>query len=123
MCLIARHLEEAGIPTFCLGSALDIFQAGRPPRSAFVGFPLGHTSGPPFDAAQQYTILRDAMRAFEAAVTPGEIVTLDAAWPDGDGWKAQVTDEDHGDTRAPRDTTPRYQTEQDRVLAEAHAAG
>ena len=120
MCLIARHLEAAGIPTFCLGSALDILQAGRPPRAAFVDFPLGHSSGPPFDAAQQYTILRDAFRAFET-VAAGEIVTLDAVWPDGDGWKASSADTDQGDTRAPRDMTPRYQTEQDRVLAEAAA--
>lgn len=121
MCLIARHLEAAGIPTFCLGSALDILQAGRPPRGAFVDFPLGHSSGPPFDATQQYTILRDAFQAFETAAA-GEIVTLEATWPDGDGWKASSADTDQGDTRAPRDMTPRYQTEQDRVLAETGAA-
>lgn len=122
MCLIARHLEAAGIPTFCLGSALDILQAGRPPRAAFVDFPLGHSSGPPFDEAQQYAIVRDAMRAFEAAETPEQIVALDVAWPDGDGWKAASTDADQGDTRAPRDLTPRYQTDEDRLLAEACAA-
>ena len=122
VCLIARHLEDAGIPTFCLGSALDILQAGRPPRAAFVDFPLGHSSGPPFEEAQQYSIVRDAMRAFQDAETSETIVRLDATWPAGDGWKASSADTDQGDTRQPRDMTPRYQTEEDRILAEASAA-
>lgn len=120
VCLIARHLEAAGIPTFCLGSALDILRAGRPPRAAFVDFPLGHSAGPPFDTVQQYTILRDAMRAFGSMAVPEEIIQLDAVWPGGDGWKAESADTDQGDTRAPRDMTPRYQTDEDRVLAETN---
>ena len=122
VCLIARHLEASGIPTFCLGSALDIMQAGRPPRAAFVDFPLGHSSGPTFDAAQQYAIVRDAIQAFEAADAAETIVHLDASWPEGDGWKVSSADTDQGDTRAPRDMTPRYQTDEDRILAEASAA-
>jgi hypothetical protein len=117
VCLIARHLEAAGIPTFCLGSALDIMQAGRPPRAAFVDFPLGHSSGPPFDEKQQYTIVRDAMRAFQTASAPETIVQLNATWPEGNGWKTNSSDTDQGDTRAPRDMTPRYQTEEDRIEA------
>ncbi|MDD9903469.1 MAG: hypothetical protein OXT06_07870 [Rhodospirillaceae bacterium] len=97
-------------------------QAGRPPRAAFVDFPLGHSSGPPFDAAQQYAIVRDAIQAFEAAHAPETIIHLDASWPEGDGWKASSADTDQGDTRAPRDMTPRYQTDEDRVLAETSAA-
>ncbi len=122
VCLIARHLEDAGIPTFCLGSALDILQAGRPPRAAFVDFPLGHSSGSPFDEAQQYAIVRDAMWAFQSAETPETIVHIDATWPEGEDWKVNSANTDQGDTRAPRDMTPRYQTEEDRILAEANAA-
>lgn len=102
-----------------MGSALDILRAGRPPRGAFVDFPLGHTSGPPLDEGQQYRIVRDALAAFEAIETPGEIRHLDAVWPEGDEWKAGAMRADGGDTRAPRDLTPRYQTEEDRELAEA----
>ena len=105
MCLIARHLEDAGIPTFCLGSALDILQAGRPPRAAFVDFPLGHSSGSPFDEAHQYAIVRDAMRAFQSAETPETIVHIDATWPEGEDWKVSSANTDQGDTRAPRDMT------------------
>ncbi|NKB60293.1 MAG: hypothetical protein GKS00_28635 [Alphaproteobacteria bacterium] len=104
-----------------MASALDIMQAGNPPRAAFVDFPLGHTVGPPFDPEQQYRIVRDGFRAFEAISAPGEIVHLDGTWPSGDDWKAQAARADGGDTRSPRDETPRYQTEEDRRLAEAHA--
>lgn len=120
VCLIARHLEAAGIPTFCMGSALDILQAGHPPRGAFVDFPLGHTVGPPFEPEQQYQIVRDGFQAFESIETAGEIRTIDTAWPAGDDWKVKAADGDGGDTRAPRDMTPRYQTDEDRQLAEAN---
>ena len=62
------------------------------------------------------------MRAFQDAETSETIVRLDATWPAGDGWKASSADTDQGDTRQPRDMTPRYQTEEDRILAEASAA-
>ena len=42
----------------CVGSAIDIFQAGRPPRATFVDYPLGHSSGKPFDTADQLSIRR-----------------------------------------------------------------
>jgi hypothetical protein len=121
VCLVARHLEAAGIPTFCMGSALDILQAGNPPRAAFVDFPLGHTVGAPFEPNQQYQIVRDGFRAFDTIETPGDIRHLDADWPAGDDWKSKAADGDGGDTRAPRDLTPRYQTEEDRQVAEADA--
>lgn len=118
MCLVARHLEAAGIPTLCMGSALDILLAGRPPRAAFVDFPLGHTVGPPFDPDQQYRIVREGLMALESIERPEEIHRIAVRWPDGENWKAGAADSGGGDTRAPRDLTPRYQTEEDRRLAE-----
>ena len=54
MSLAARRLEALGIPTLCLGSALDILEAGAPPRAVFVDYPLGHSAGKPFqDRIQQ----------------------------------------------------------------------
>lgn len=119
MCLVARHLEAAGIPTICLASALDIVQAGDPPRVAFTDFPLGHTAGPPGDGEQQYRIVRDSLRALESISEPGEIRHLDVSWPDGDAWRIEAERGDSGDERSPRDTEPRYQTAQDRQLAAA----
>ncbi len=65
-------------------SALDITQAVKPPRSVFVNFPLGHQTGKPYDANLQRRIVRDAMRAFEAIETPGQIVELPYVWDAGD---------------------------------------
>ncbi len=69
--LIARVVEEAGIPTLCMTSALDITQSVKPPRAVFVNFPLGHQTGRPNDPGIQRQIVRDAMRAFESISTPG----------------------------------------------------
>ncbi|MCH9670250.1 MAG: hypothetical protein K0U93_02265 [Gammaproteobacteria bacterium] len=118
MSLIARHLESHGIPTLCLASALDIIEAGNPPRAVFVDYPLGHTTGQPFDAADQLNVLRSAMTAFEAIKTPGEIVHLPNQWNGDDTWRAKAARADGDDTRQPRDMSPQYQTEEDRRLAE-----
>jgi hypothetical protein len=117
-CLIARDLEAHGIATVTIGSALDILQAGRPPRGLFVDYPLGHSVGRPFDRENQRAIVGDALAAFELITTPGEIRHLDYQWSDNDDWKTQATDSSSGDTRAPRDTSPQYQTAGDRIAAE-----
>jgi hypothetical protein len=112
--LAARHLESLGIPTLCLGSALDILEAGAPPRAVFLDYPLGHSTGKPFDRADQARVLRAALGAFDS---PGGIVRLEAAWGD-DAWRAAAGATRGDDTRMPRDTSPQYQTEDDRRLAE-----
>jgi len=103
-----------------MASALDIITAGRPPRAAFVDYPLGHTSGKPFDATDQLRVTRAALAAFETITRPGELVTIPGHWADDDGWQAEAMRADAGDQRSPRDTTPRYQHEEDRRLAEAN---
>ena len=119
MSLIARHLEASGLPTLCIVSALDIIESGRPPRAAFVDYPLGHTSGRAFDTDNQIAIVTAALRAFETIDTAGQIVNLPFQWSADQSWRRAVTDSNQGDTREPRDTTPRYQSDADRVLAEA----
>lgn len=117
-CLIARDLEANGISTVVIGSALDILEAGNAPRSVFVDYPLGHTVGRPFDPANQRAIVRDALAAFESITTPGEINHLDYRWSDSDAWKSEASNTKGGDTRAPRDLSPQYQTDSDRIAAE-----
>ena len=97
-------------------------RGGRPPRAVFVDYPLGHTTGKPFDAADQKGILRDALRAFESIATPESLVDLGRRWADDDGWKQAAADASSGDQRQPRDLTPRYQHEADRLAAEAAGA-
>lgn len=118
MGLIARALEAEGIPTLCMGSALSIMEAVRPPRGVFVDFPLGHTSGKPFDTAQQDDLLARTLQAFERIRTPGEIVRFDDCWADDDAWKLPVLHPD-GDDRSERRDTPQYQLDADREAAEA----
>ena len=78
--LIARAVEEAGIPTLSMTSALDITQLVKPPRSVFVNFPLGHETGPPDQPELQRRIVTDAMRAFESITAPASIVELPYIW-------------------------------------------
>lgn len=119
MCLIARHLEENGIPTLIIASALDITLSGRPPRGVFVDYPLGHTAGKPFDTDDQLGILRAALKSFDEIETAETIHHLDLSWGSDESWKQDATDASSGDQRQPRDTTPRYQLEADRLAAEA----
>ena len=118
MSLIARFLEAQGIPTLCMASALDIIEAGNPPRVVFLDFPLGHTAGRPFEPENQWLVLRDALAAFEAIREPGSVVRLRYRWSGSDDWKTRNMNPHRGDVRAPRGTEPVYQTEADRRAAE-----
>ena len=122
MSLVARHLEAHGIPTLCLGSALDIIESGQPPRSVFVNYPLGHTSGKPFDPTDQRVITQAAIRQFGAIDAPGTVVHLSHRWTDDDEWIRAAANPEAGDVRQARDNSPRYQTAEDRRLAEALGA-
>jgi len=116
--LIARHLEENGTPTMILGSALDIMQAARPPRITFLDYPLGHSSGRPGDKAEQLAVVRAALAGFDATRTE-QVNSLPYRWSGNNDWRQQATDTSSGDQRQPRDETPRYQFEADRLQAEA----
>jgi len=114
--LIARHAEQAGIPTLCMGSALDILREVNPPRIAFVDFPLGHTAGKPNDPEMQRDLLVQALDAFRSMKEPGSIKMLNFRWSESDEWKQTAFR--GGDGRTPRHDTPQYQTEEDRIRAE-----
>ncbi|MGO9452878.1 MAG: hypothetical protein ACLQDV_17855 [Candidatus Binataceae bacterium] len=87
--LIARAVEEAGIPTLSMTSALDITRAVKPPRAVFVNFPLGHQTGKPNQPDLQRQIVRDALRAFETIKSPGTIIELPYVWDANDrSWEA-----------------------------------
>lgn len=80
MGLVARVVEEAGIPTVVVSTARDLSAQVKPPRTVFVNFPMGNPFGKAFDANQQRTILRDALHALESVARGGEIVDLPYAW-------------------------------------------
>jgi len=113
--LIARHFESNGLPTLILGSGLDILQSGKPPRAQFVNYPLGFEAGRFRDKKNQFEVVQHALGGFETMLAPG-IKPMPFEWPQG--WD-MIRDREKNqlDQRSPRDTTPQYQTEQDRVLA------
>ena len=78
--MIARGIETAGIPTVSMSSAYDITSLVKPPRTFFVNYPLGHTTGKPFDRENQIAILREALGRAKEITTPGTIVELPYAW-------------------------------------------
>ena len=57
-------------------------------------------------------------RALETATSPGHIVDLNRSWSVPD-WRASMMTTDSGDTREARDTTPQYQFDEDRRVAES----
>ena len=105
-----------GLPTLILGSALDILKAGRPPRAKFVNYPLGFESGRFEDRQNQFDVVVEALRGFDEMTTPG-IDPLPFEWLPG--WE-MVDERERGklDHRSPRTTTPQFQTEEDRLMAE-----
>ena len=80
MGLIARAIEEAGIPTVSMSSALDISTLVKPPRTFFVNYPLGHTTGKPFDRNNQMQIIKAALGGAGDIGKPGTIVQLPFEW-------------------------------------------
>ncbi|MEN9727547.1 MAG: hypothetical protein RL434_1913 [Pseudomonadota bacterium] len=119
--LVARHLEANGIPTLCLGSALDILRAGHAPRAVFVDYPLGHSAGQPFDEADQLDVVTAALRAFEEIAAPGDLVMLPNRWPEV-SWALESESNEGGDTREARDESPQWQLPEDREAAIAAGA-
>jgi hypothetical protein len=127
VCLIARQLEAAGIPTVTLTSARDITAAANPARAVFVDYPLGHTAGRVDETDLNRSIVSAAMAQVSQATEPGTIVDLTLRWADTDDWKdsvMRVSTSSSGkkstvDDRVARLDTPQYQTAYD---AEAAAA-
>ncbi|MDP6874845.1 MAG: hypothetical protein QF521_15060 [Alphaproteobacteria bacterium] len=90
MSLVARHLEENGIPTVVAAAARDIVETCGVPRLLFTDFPLGNPCGEPGDVAQQRQIVGMAMVLFETAAEPRTTVQTPFTWSKGDAWKSKV---------------------------------
>ena len=80
MGLVARVVEEAGIPTITVSTGRDITALVNPPRTLFLNYPMGNTFGPPGDAAMQSEILRAALNLAVTASEPGVLVDSPLRW-------------------------------------------
>jgi hypothetical protein len=88
--LVARYLEEQGIPTVVFGCARDIVEHCGVPRFVFTDFPLGNPTGRPFDPASQRHILGLGLELLESATAPRTTVESPCQWSADPAWKARV---------------------------------
>lgn len=94
MGVLSRVVELAGIPTVSVTGARDITERVRPPRAAYLDFPLGYSLGRPFRADEQRQIVADVLALAEGVRTPGEIVDLPYVWPEA-GWEDRIVAQYH----------------------------
>lgn len=80
MGLIARAIETAGIPTVSISITKDLTESVGVPRAVFVKWPLGHPLGEPQNAAQQRTLIFDALHLLKTTQTPGIIAEPGYRW-------------------------------------------
>lgn len=69
--LIARALEEAGIPTIIIGVERDVIDSVRPPRTAYYPGTLGSVVGKPNWKEYQLRVLDETLRWIETFDQPG----------------------------------------------------
>ena len=91
MSLVARYLEEQGIPTVVFGYARDIVEHCGVPRFVFTDFSLGNPTGRPFDHASQRHILGLGLELLETATAPRTTVESPYQSSADPTWKAKVT--------------------------------
>ena len=80
MGLVARVVEEVGIPTVVVSTGRDLSAQVKAPRTVFVNFPMGNPFGRPFDATQQRAILLDVLHALERVHEGGALIDLPYTW-------------------------------------------
>ena len=87
MSLVARTLEESGIPTVVIGSARDIVEECGVPRFLFSDFPLGNPCGKPEDSMMQRDMIGYAFDLLETARMPRTTVQSPFVWDEDTSWK------------------------------------
>lgn len=123
MSLLARHLEENGITTLVIGSAIDIVEHCGVPRYLHNDFPLGNPCGVPYDEAMQLDILREGLALLENASQARSTVRTVFGWKNDD-WRddyALIDDSNREELRL-RGERRRQQQADDRAAGKSRAA-
>lgn len=94
MSLVARHLEESGLPTVVISSARDIVENVGVPRHVFVDFPLGNPCGEPHRPDMQLAIVSMALDLLVTADRPRTTVQAPYVWSKGQRWKELIFTEE-----------------------------
>ncbi|MHA1113193.1 MAG: glycine/sarcosine/betaine reductase selenoprotein B family protein [Alphaproteobacteria bacterium] len=92
--IVARVVEEAGIPTVTVSVGRDISSLVRPPRTVFANFPMGAPFGRPGEVELQRSILRDALELAASATEPG--IFVDLPYDFGAPWDVTLGNMDPG---------------------------
>jgi hypothetical protein len=79
--VLARRIEDAGIPTVVVTMMPDVAAGLGTPRVVGVEFPFGHSFGMPGDRRMQRTVLKTALAVLAGANAPGTRVDVDVEWP------------------------------------------
>lgn len=87
MSLVARYLEEHGLPTVVFGCARDIVEHCGVPRFVFTDFPLGNPCGKPDNAMMQRAIVGTAFDLLETARHPRTTVQTPFHWDVTGAWR------------------------------------
>ena len=85
--LLARYLEEAGIPTVIMGAAKDIVEYCGVPRLLFSDFPLGNAAALPDNEQSQDSNFELALRLLESAPSARATVQSPLVWDSDPSWK------------------------------------
>ncbi len=78
--LVARVIEQQGIPTVALSIVREATEKTPPPRALYLRFPFGHALGEPGKRDQQLAVLYLAFRLLFEAEAPGTIRDAKLRW-------------------------------------------
>jgi D-proline reductase (dithiol) PrdB len=91
--LVARYLEEHGLPTVLFSNARDITMSANVPRTVFTNYPLGNPVGRPHGVDDQHATLRAGLQLLETAKAP-TIIERDSVWSDSREWMRLIFTEE-----------------------------
>jgi hypothetical protein len=88
--VLARRIEDAGIPTVVVTMMPVTAEQLLAPRIVGVEFPFGHPFGLPGDRPLQRRVLATAVTLLAGASAPGARVDIDVEWPQprGEAYRA-----------------------------------
>lgn len=95
MPVLARRIEDAGIPTVVVTMMPALATTQLAPRVVGVEFPFGHPFGMPRDCRTQRRVLHTALTVLAGAPVFGTRIDLDIEWPRprGEAYRAWQPDE------------------------------
>ncbi|MDG1025135.1 MAG: hypothetical protein P8N94_06475 [Gammaproteobacteria bacterium] len=123
MCLLARFLENNGITTLVIGSAMDIVEHCGAPRYLHNDFPLGNPCGAPYEEQMQLDIMRCGLQLLESADKAGSIERSPFRWKD-DLWRADyaLVDDSNAEELRLKGERRRQQQTKDKAAGSSRAA-